>query len=252
MEGKSIMAPTLQGSHAAARAMRPTMTLLAMLIIAVPTGGCWKSPRMQAPFTLSNPNERHPISVKQGEALLDLPVSRNSGGLNAQQWDQLYAYLNDYRERGKGALVIKAPTGGANEKAAMRAYQDVRHAMGRVGISPREVRLEPYFAKWDPAAPLRLSYLEIVAKGPDCPDWSENLARDPQNMPWPNMGCATQKNLAAMVADPEDLLVPRPESPRPSERRDTVWGKYVAGEPTLSKRDASEHANVSDIGQIGE
>jgi pilus assembly protein CpaD len=66
------------------------------------------------------------------------------------------------------------------------------------------------------------------------------------------MGCATQRNLAAMVANPEDLVHPRGETPRPSERRDTVWGKYVAGQPTISKRDPSEHANASTISQVGE
>jgi len=80
--------------------------------------------------------------------------------------------------------------------------------------------------------------------------------RDPQNMPWPNMGCATQRNFAAMVANPEDLLHPRGETPRPGERRDVVWDKYVAGEVTGSKwgseeKPISEHANVSDIGQSG-
>jgi len=251
MEGNSIMVSTLQASRVRARATRPAITLVAVLMIAVPAGGCWQSPRMQAPFALSNPNERHPITVKQGEALLDLSVSGRARGLSSAQWGQLYAYLGGYQERGTGRLVIKAPTGGANEKAAMRAYDDVRQAMRRVGISPKAVALEPYFAKWDPTAPLRLSYLEYIAQGPDCPDWSENLARDPQNLPWPNMGCASQKNFAAMVADPQDLLYPRQESPRPSERRDTVWRKYVAGEVTISKRDASEHANASEISQIG-
>jgi len=251
MKGNSIMGSTLQASRGRARATRPAVTLVAVLMIAVPAGGCWQSPRMQAPFTLSNANERHPITVKQGEALLDLPVSGRARGLSSEQWGQLYAYLGGYQERGTGRLVIKAPTGGANEKAAMRAYDDVRQAMRRVGISPKAVALEPYFAKWDPSAPLRLSYLEYIAQGPDCPDWSENLARDPQNLPWPNMGCATQKNFAAAVADPQDLLYPRQETPRPGERRDTVWRKYVAGEVTISKRDASEHANASEISQIG-
>ncbi|MGH6866825.1 MAG: CpaD family pilus assembly lipoprotein [Methyloceanibacter sp.] len=41
-----------------------------------------------------------------------------------------------------------------------------------------------------------------------------NLARDPQNMPWPNMGCATQRSLAAVVADPQGLLGPRGGMPR--------------------------------------
>lgn len=245
------MTTTVRGSHARLRTTRPAITLLAALMIAVPAAGCWQSPRMQAPFTLSNPNERHPIKVSQGEALLDLSVSSRADGLSSAQWNQLYGYLAGYAERGQGGLVIKTPTGSANEKAVKRAYDDVRQAMRRVGISPREVQLEPYFAKWDPAAPLRLSYLEYRAEGPDCPDWSENLARDPQNLPWPNMGCAMQKNLAAMVADPQDFLHPRGETPRPSERRDTVWGKYVAGQPTLSKRDASEHANASEVSPIG-
>jgi pilus assembly protein CpaD len=91
----------------------------------------------------------------------------------------------------------------------------------------------------------------VVAVPPDCPDWSENIARDPQNMPFTNMGCATQRNLAVAVANPRDLIDPRGETPRASERRDVVWSKYVNGQPTISKRDAAEHANASEISPIG-
>lgn len=257
MKGKSIMAPRLQTPEARPRAQRSALTLFAALMVAVPAGGCWQSPRMQAPFTLSNPSERHPIKVSQGEALLDLSVSSRSRGLSNAQWDQLYRYLAGYQERGSAGLVVKTPSGSANQAAAKRAYDDVRHAMRRAGISSRSVRVEPYYAKYDPAAPIRLSYLELVAKGPDCPDWSENVARDPQNLPWPNMGCATQKNLAAMVADPQDFLTPHPEMPRPSERRDVVWGKYVNGDMTGSKwaadgRQLSEHANSTDVDGSGD
>jgi pilus assembly protein CpaD len=220
-------------------------------MVATSAGGCLKSPRFKAPFTLANPNERHPIAVRQGEVSLDLTVYRAASGLNESQKGQLYGFLRDYRAQSSDRLLIRAPSGGANETAAMRAYDEVRRAMRSAGIDPRSVALEPYFANGDPSAPLRLSYLQFVAEGPDCPDWSENIGRDPQNMPWPNMGCATQRNLAAMVANPEDLVRPRGETPRPGERRDTVWGKYVAGQPTISKRDPSEHANSSDVSPIG-
>ena len=247
------MASALQGSRVLARAARSALTLLAVLVAGTSVGGCLKgSPRFQAPFTLANPNERYPIAVKQGEASLDLAVYRGASGLNPSQREQLSAFLRDYKAQGEERLVIRAPSGGANERAAMHAYDEVRRALRHAGINPSAVTLEPYFAGGEPSAPLRLSYLQYVAAPPDCPDWSENIARDPQNMPWTNMGCATQRNLAEMVANPEDLIGPRGETPRPGERRDVVWGKYIAGEPTISKRAPSEHANASEVSRIGD
>jgi len=246
------MVSALRGSRALSVG-RPALTILTALLIAISLGGCLKSPRMQAPFTLANPNERHPIAVRPGEVTLDLDVHPGSSGLNESQEDQVYGFLLNYKSQSAERLLIRAPSGGANETAALRAYDEVRSAMRRARIDPRSVALEPYFAKGEPSAPLRLSYLQLVAVPPDCPDWSENIGRDPQNMPWPNMGCATQRNLAASVADARDLFGPRGETPRPGERRDTVWGKYVNGEMTGSKwspanRPLPERSVTSDVG----
>jgi pilus assembly protein CpaD len=70
-------------------------------------------------------------------------------------------------------------------------------------------------------------------------------------MPFPNLGCATQRNLAASIDNPNDLVEPRDETPRSGERRDEIWSKYVKGQPTISKRDPSEHANASEVSPIG-
>jgi pilus assembly protein CpaD len=251
MEGNMIMASPIQGSRSCC-GVRAALTLLTIILVGASVGGCWKSPRFQAPFTLANPNERHPIAVRQGEVSLDLAVYPGSSGLNESQKSQVYGFLLDYKSQSAERLLIRAPSGGANETAAMRAYDDVRKAMRRADVDPRSVALEPYFGNDDPSAPLRVSYLKFVAEAPDCPDWSENVGRDPQNMPYPNMGCATQRNFAAMVANPEDLLHPRGETPRPGERRDNVWGKYVKGAVSASKWAAPdgnekllpEHANT--------
>jgi len=245
------MAPRFIRSSLLARAARPGLALIAVLLIGTSLGGCIRSPRFQAPFTLANPNERYPIAVHEGEVAIDLAVYRGSAGLNPSQKAQLYSFLRDYKQQAVETLLIRAPSGGPNETAVLHAYDQVRAAMRAAGIPAGEVKIEPYYSNGDPAAPLRVSYLQYVADPPDCPDWSENVARDPQNMPWPNMGCATQRNLAVAVANPEDLIRPRGETPRPGERRDVVWGKYVAGEPTISKRAPSEHANASEVSQIG-
>jgi pilus assembly protein CpaD len=245
MEKRIMVATTLKPQ------LQPALTLLASLLIAASTGGCFSSgPRYQAPFTLANPNERHPIKVAQDESTLDLAV-HHGGELNQMQLAQLRGYLQGYKKQKAERLLIRTPSGGTNDADAMRAFEDVRTALRQAGIGTNTVSLETYFANRDPSAPLRLSYLRYVATAPDCPDWSENIARDPQNMPYPDLGCATQRNLAAMVDDPRDLLEPRAETPRPSERRDEVWDKYVKGEPTISKRAPSEHANASEISETG-
>ena len=41
---------------------------------------------------------------------------------------------------------------------------------------------------------------------PGCPDWSESSDMNYNNATSPNYGCATNSNLAAMVANPEDLI----------------------------------------------
>ncbi|MXP10185.1 CpaD family pilus assembly protein [Pseudoblastomonas halimionae] len=44
------------------------------------------------------------------------------------------------------------------------------------------------------------------AEVPGCPDWSAQSDLNDVNATYPNYGCAVNGNLAAMVADPEDLL----------------------------------------------
>jgi pilus assembly protein CpaD len=245
------MPAKFQGLRLTLRAVRAGLALLTVLLLGTCLGGCWQSPRFQAPFTLANPNQRYPIAVKQGETTLDLAIYRGSSGLNPSQRAQLYDFLADYKQQSADRLLIRAPSGGPNETAAMRAYDDVRAALRHAGIKPSAVAVEPYYFGGDPAAPIRVSFLQVVAVPPDCPDWSENIARDPQNMPFTNMGCATQRNLAVAVANPRDLIDSRGETPRSSERRDVMWSKYVNGQPTISKRDPSEHANASEVSPVG-
>jgi pilus assembly protein CpaD len=144
------MAANIRRSHLAASDRRPALTLLAVLLVGTSLGGCWHSPRFQAPFTLANPNQRYPIAVKQGETTLDLAIYRGSSGLNPSQRAQLYDFLADYKVHSSDQLLIRAPSGGPNETAAMRAYDEIKVAMRHAGIMPSAVALQPYYARIGP------------------------------------------------------------------------------------------------------
>jgi pilus assembly protein CpaD len=241
---KRIMSGSLQRPSRISRAGKPTAALFALLLSGSLAGCVQSGPRFDAPFMLADPSENHPILVSKTVVALNLQVRSNSYGLTGRQVAELYEFLRGYNQDQGEKLVIRAPSGGANERAVMHAFADLRELLKRHGFTRDMVELEPYYASSETSAPIRLSYLRYVAKGPDCPDWSENISRDPQNMPYPDLGCATQRNLAAQVADPRDLLEPRAETPRSSDRRDTVWKKYIAGDPTGATRSEDEKAVV--------
>ena len=69
----------------------------------------------------------------------------------------------------------------------------------------------------------------------ECGLWPHDLGQGDtlngwSNKPSYNHGCATQSNLAAMVANPNDLLGPRAEGPPDAARRASVLATYRKGE----------------------
>ena len=68
-------------------------------------------------------------------------------------------------------------------------------------------------------ATIRLNYPKISAVAGPCGLWPEDLGPSIknksyfENKPYYNFGCANQRNLAAMVDNPADLVQPRPETP---------------------------------------
>jgi pilus assembly protein CpaD len=198
-----------------------------------------------AGWSLVDPSQRHPIMVTQQPTTLAVKVGRGSYGLSHHQRAQVVSFLERYRtiEAGNTRMVIEVPSGSPNEVAAMQAVAEIRTLMADVGLKPSDVSIEAVQSS-DAQAPIRVSYLRYVAEGPQCGKWPTNLAQSYGNVVYPNMGCATQANLAAMIANPADLVTPRASTPRSGERHDTVWDKYVKGESTISNKQADEKAST--------
>jgi pilus assembly protein CpaD len=221
---------------------------LTFALLACALGGCKHDQGTQvAGWQLVDPSQRHPIMVSQQPANLSIRVPRGSAGLTPAQRAEVLEFANRYRasDSGNSRLVISAPGGAANEVAAMNAVQDARDILMDGGFPESAIAVEAYNDAGGHEPPIRISYMRYVAEGPQCgQDWSENLARSKENRHYPDFGCSQQHNLAAMIANPADLLGPRTEGPRNSERRDEVWGKYVKGKVTAADKSDDEKVKV--------
>lgn len=191
-----------------------------------------------AGLTLADPAQINPIMVSQRPATLNIRIARGSQGLTEEQRRQVAGFLEHFRSAGmsNSRIVIGVPAGSPNESSAMRAMADARKLIVDYGFSDTAIAAEPYNGGRDANAPLRLSYLYYVAEGPACGRWPTNLAEDPRNLPYANYGCAQQRNLAAQIVNPADLVGPRSMTPSDAERRQVVMGKYETGEPTPATR----------------
>ena len=66
-----------------------------------------------------------------------------------------------------------------------------------------------------------------------CPNWDRAASPDFQNQQMPNYGCAVSGNVAAMVADPQDLVHGREGSPLVDTlTAGKAVGSYRAAKPT--------------------
>lgn len=79
---------------------------------------------------------------------------------------------------------------------------------------------------------VRVVVSRIKATVPNCPDWSRASQPDMTGHASSNYGCATNSNLAAMVANPEDLVSGRSGSPVSSTLASSKAVKTYRDAPT--------------------
>ena len=178
---------------------------------------------------------RHPILISQEPENLTMPVGMNGPALSPEIEQAIAHYVTEYQSDGTGAITIQVPTGSANEMAAATTGRAVHYALVRSGVSHNRIRIAPY-AVDDHAriAPLRLSYLRVKAVVPGCGVWPDAGQADHRNAQYQDFACAQRQNLAAMVANPADLIRPQPMGASSGARRAGVINNYGQGNDTRS------------------
>jgi pilus assembly protein CpaD len=186
--------------------------------------------------------ENHPIAVEPSFREIKLQYSGGADGLEIDEAARFDAFLDDYRAHGNGSLGISVPN-GLPSRAAITWLAERAAATG----IPRDKILVSTHDTRDGDFRVDVSYIAYTARAPECRDWSENLAFSGDNLTPKNFGCSVQRNIAAMVADPRDLLGPRRFDPADASRAATVIGNYQQGKVTAAEKSDDQSGAVSDV-----
>jgi pilus assembly protein CpaD len=198
---------------------------------------------------------RHPITMKESDRTLEVFIGTNRGELNPTQRAQILSFGLRWKHDATGGIIIDRPMGSSNERAAADAMREIVSILNSSGMPPNSIAVRTYAANGPALATVRISYPKVSAQAGPCGIWPEDIGpsatRDYfENQPPWNYGCATQRNLAAMVNDPADLVQPRAETAAYSMERTTVIERYREGmDQSTEAASQAAAAKISDVGK---
>lgn len=182
----------------------------------------------------------HPIAVEPSYREIKLGYG-GPDGIGTDDALKFDAFLAEYRAHGNGSLGISVPS-GASSRATTTFFAERAAATG----IPRDKILVSTHDAVNGDQRVDVSFITYVARAGEC-GWSENLAFTVENHTARNFGCATQRNLAAMVSDPRDLLGPRRFDPADANRATTVITNYEQGKTTSAEKTQEQSGAVSSV-----
>lgn len=205
------------------------------------------------PDTPADYRQRHPITLQESDHTLELLIGSNRGELNPTQRAQVLSFGLGWKREATGGVVVQRPLGSSNERAVADAMHEIVSILAASGLQPQSIVVSTYPAMGAGPANVRISYPKISAQAGPCGIWPKDIGPSFnreyfENQQYWNFGCANQRNLAAQVADPADLVQPRGESAAYAMRRTTVIEKYREGQPSATQDSGSAAtAKISDV-----
>jgi pilus assembly protein CpaD len=228
--------------------------LLAVAGCAASLAGCYTDQTMPPNYPMDY-RQRHPIAIREGVYTVEVFVGSKRGELTLDQRADVVSFGRRWRREAGGGIFIDLPSGTPNAAAAAGALAEVRSMLTSLGVPPQGIEVRPYRPS-DPRtmAPLRLNYPRMTASAGPCGLWPHDFGptidrEHSENLEYWNFGCASQRNLAASVENPADLVQPRGEEPAYTPRRTTVGEKYREGNSPATVYVNPDKGKISDVGK---
>ena len=212
------------------------IAVASMLALAGPLAACGGAAG-SGPVPLT-PTSRYALQVEPGVDVVAFAVHET--GLSQNQSLVLRDMVNRFALEGAPTLVVEAPSG--DDPVSHGLAWTIKGTLEAAGVPPHQIRVAIYEAP-APRAPVLVGFETVRAAVPQCGTSWTNLGRTGANAGYANFGCAVNANLAAQIANPRDIVAPRPMQPSAAARRAVVFDRYRAGEPTSATREPMVEGN---------
>jgi len=239
------------------RRSRTALRLLAVGGLAAMLAGCYQPSLAQNAYAYDYPNDyrlRHPITLKEGKRTIEVFLGRNRGGLTPSQRADVLSFAQIWRHEATSGIIVDVPKGGPIDRAATYAMREIHSIFAASGVPRNALYVRRHWPSDSSIASIKINYMKLTAEAGPCGRWPYDLGPAIhsgyfENKPYWNLGCASQRNLAAMVDNPADLVQPRGEAPSYTARRSVVIEKYRKGENPSGTYLGYDAGKVSDIGK---
>jgi pilus assembly protein CpaD len=179
---------------------------------------------------LNDTDARHPIDFEERREVLHIDVPPRARHLSHNQVADMQRFVVRYKAEGVGRLSVSVANQTGSDAGSAKAVAELGHILREAGVTPSRVSRTRHSDAHGSRSMLRLSYARTKAIAPECGHWHRDIGQEPERVHYPEFGCATQRNLAGMVANSRDLQRPQDEQPRAAERRSQTWSKYIQPE----------------------
>jgi len=203
-----------------------------LLLVVAAVAGCARTDREQIEVggIPLDYRARHPIVLSEQEKTLDVPVASGARELNVAVRSNIRGFAAEFATAGTGSLFVILPSGSPNAHAVRSLKGDILQALSDGGAPRNRVIFQHYDATaHGSAAAVRLSYNAVTASAGPCGNWPDDMTDTKYNRNYYDYGCASQANLAAIIANPVDLMGPRQMSQIDAAQRAAVIQDYQAG-----------------------
>jgi pilus assembly protein CpaD len=225
---------TTVSSPSSDRTRQPLLAVILAGGLAVALGGCAASNVNPLETVGSVPDDyrvNHPIAVEEQVETMDIPVGLYTGRLSDDARANVAGFAQKFLASGSSVIAVVAPSGSRDQQVAAALAVEIEDALRQSGVPANAIDYRVYHAGSNERnAPIRVAFSRIGAHTAPCGPWPDQASVNSDNRNYFNFGCASQQNLAAVVANPLDLLYPRGMTPADAERRAEVLSKYRKGQ----------------------